>query len=112
MKYNTQKEKISCNFILAMVQSKAKGGMPVRLTFTEQEIANEIHKIYIEEDDLLLEAEVLEGEGKLYKLTGIATIEGERYHDFEIEFALLEEPEEMSAEAILSAEWDWYDYVC
>lgn len=26
MKYNTQKEKISCNFILAMVQSKAKEG--------------------------------------------------------------------------------------
>lgn len=84
----------------------------MRLTFTEQDIANEIHKIYIEEDDLLLEGQVLEGEGKLYKLTGIATIERERYHDFEIEFALLEEPEEMSAEAILSAEWDWYDYVC
>ena len=45
-------------------------------------------------------------------MTGIATIEGERYHDFEIEFALLEEPEEMSAEAILSAVRDWYDYDC
>ena len=40
----------------------------MRLTFTEQDIANEIHKIYIEEDDLLLEGQVLEGEGRAIKL--------------------------------------------
>ena len=54
--------------------------------FTQQQIDQELHKIYIEEDDLLLEGEFIEGEGKHYVITGIATIEQERYHDFEIEF--------------------------
>lgn len=78
--------------------------------FTEEQ--KEQHKFYLEEDDLLMEGEKLEGEGKHYVLTGVATIEGERYHDFEIEFALLEEPEEEAIEAIMAAEWDWYDFLC
>ena len=52
----------------------------MKLTFTEEQIANELHKIYLEEDDLLMEGEFLTGEGKNYIITGVATIEGERYH--------------------------------
>ena len=51
----------------------------MKLTFTEEQIANELHKIYLEEDDLLMEGEFVTGEGKNYIITGVATIEGERY---------------------------------
>ena len=84
----------------------------MRLLFSEQEKEQELHKIYLEEEDLLMEGEWLEGEGKHYVISGIATIEGERYHDFHIEFALLEEPGAMTASGILSMEWDWYDFLC
>ena len=67
----------------------------MKLTFTEEQIANELHKIYLEEDDLLMEGEFVTGEGKNYIITGVATIEGERYHEFEIEFELTEEPAEV-----------------
>ena len=50
-------------------------------------LQNELHKIYLEEDDLLMEAEFVTGEGKNYIITGVATIEGERYHEFEIELS-------------------------
>ena len=36
----------------------------MKLTFTEEQIANELHKIYLEEDDLLMEGEFVTGEGK------------------------------------------------
>lgn len=84
----------------------------MRWTFTPEEIEQEINKVYLEEDDLLMEGEWLEGEGTHYVLHGIATIEGERYHEFEMEFALEEEVAEPNAETILSAPWDWYDYIC
>ncbi len=71
-----------------------------------------MNKIYIEEDDLLLEGEFLEGEGKNFVMNGIATIEGERYHDFEIEFELTDVPEEETIESIIEKEWAWYDYLC
>lgn len=82
----------------------------MRLTFTEQEIQQELNKIYLEEDDLLMEGEWLEGEGRHYIISGVATIEGERYHEFEIEFELLEDPQEQTAVGILSVDWDWYDF--
>lgn len=84
----------------------------MRLTFSEEQIKQEKNKIYLEEDDLLLEGEYLEGEGKRYVISGIATIEGERYHDFRIEFELLQPPKEETAEAVLAEEWDWYDFLC
>ena len=46
------------------------------------------------------------------KFSGVATIEGERYHEFEIEFELLEDPQEQTAVGILSVDWDWYDFLC
>lgn len=84
----------------------------MKATFTEEQIAAGLHKVYLEEDDLLMEAETLSGEGKDYVLTGVATIEGERYHDFEIAFGLLAPPEEEMVECIMEAEWDWYDFLC
>lgn len=84
----------------------------MRLTFSEEQIKQEKNKIYLEEDELLLEGEYLEGEGKRYIISGIATIEGERYHDFRIEFELLQSPKEETAEAVLAEEWDWYDFLC
>ena len=84
----------------------------MKLVFTEEQIAKELNKFYLEEDELLMEGEFITGEGKNYIISGVATIEGERYHEFEIEFALLNEPAEQSVEAIMSEEWDWYDFLC
>ena len=69
-------------------------------------------EFYLEEDDLMMEGEYITGEGKNYIISGVATIEGERYHEFEIEFELLEEPAEETIEAIMAVEWDWYDFLC
>ena len=84
----------------------------MKLTFTEEHIENELNKFYLEEDDLMMEGEYITGEGKNYIISGVATIEGERYHEFEIEFELLEEPAEETIEAIMAVEWDWYDFLC
>ena len=80
--------------------------------FTEEQIGAGLHKIDLEEDELLLEGETVTGEGKNYIISGVATIEGERYHEFEIEFELVEEPAEETLEAIMETEWDWYDFLC
>ena len=84
----------------------------MKLTFTEEQIKNELNKFYLEEDDLMMEGQYITGEGKNYIISGVATIEGERYHEFEIEFELLEEPAEETIEAIMAVEWDWYDFLC
>lgn len=84
----------------------------MKLAFTEEQIKNELNKFYLEEDDLMMEGEYITGEGKNYIISGVATIEGERYHEFEIEFELLEEPAEETIEAIMAEEWDWYDFLC
>ena len=84
----------------------------MKLTFTEEHIKSELNKFYLEEDDLMMEGEYITGEGKNYVISGVATIEGERYHEFEIEFEMLEEPAEETIEAIMAVEWDWYDFLC
>ena len=84
----------------------------MKLTFTEEHIKSELNKFYLAEDDLMMEGEYITGEGKNYIISGVATIEGERYHEFEIEFELLEEPAEETIEAIMAVEWDWYDFLC
>ncbi|OUQ59977.1 hypothetical protein B5E58_02490 [Tyzzerella sp. An114] len=84
----------------------------MRFEFTEEQKKNGINMIEIEEDELILEGEYVEGEGKNYVITGIATIEGERYHEFQVEFELVEEPSSESLEDIMETEWEWYDYLC
>ena len=59
----------------------------MRINFTEEEIKNEANKVYIEDDDVLIEGEFIEGEGRHFVITGKAVIEGETYHDFETEFS-------------------------
>ncbi|WP_317853823.1 hypothetical protein [Chakrabartyella piscis] len=81
----------------------------MKLYFSEEQKAKELHKIYLEEDDLTLEAEYAEGDGKQFTLSGIATIEGERYHEFEVVFELEKEVEQ-DLEQIMSTDWDWYDF--
>ena len=71
-----------------------KGGYILKEYFTQEQIQKEVNKIYIEEDDLVLEGEFIQGEGTHYIITGIAIIEKERYHDFKIEFNLVELPKE------------------
>ena len=80
--------------------------------FTEEQKELEINKVMIEEDNVLIMGESIEGGGKSYVLTGSAVIDGETYHDFQVEFELIKEPEEETAEAIMMQEWDWYDYLC
>ena len=94
------------------MKRKQKGWEEMKLVFTEEQIAKELNKFYLEEDELLLEGEFITGEGKNYIISGVATIEGERYHEFEIAFALLNEPAEQTVEAIMAEEWDWYDFLC
>lgn len=84
----------------------------MKLTFTEEQIKNGLNQFYLEEDELMMEGETVMGEGKHYIISGVATIEGERYHEFEIEFELLEAPAEETLEAIMAGEWDWYDFLC
>lgn len=83
----------------------------MKYIFDEEQKKLDKNKVEIEEDEIFLEAEYIEGEGKHYIITGIATIEGERYHDFQIEFELVKQPEQNSIESIIETEWEWYDYL-
>lgn len=87
----------------------------MRIDFTEEDKAEELNKIELEGEDVILIGEYIEtveNEENTYIISGDAVVEGELYHDFVTIFALFDEPEEMSARAIARAEWDWFDYVC
>lgn len=84
----------------------------MNILFSDEDRQNGINIVEIPEDELTLEGERLSGEGKSYVIRGTAVIEGERYHDFEIAFELFEAPAEESAQAVMEADWDWYDYLC
>lgn len=84
----------------------------MKLTFTEEQIANELHKFISKRMTFLWRANLSQEMGKNYIITGVATIEGERYHEFEIEFELTEEPAEETLEAIMQTDWEWYDFLC
>lgn len=80
----------------------------MRIYFTEEQKQQELHKIEVE--DILFLADKVEGEGKNYVLTGSAVVDGETYHDFQIEFETVEVPADETVEAIMDMDWDWYDY--
>ena len=84
----------------------------MKINFTEAELMNESNKFEIEEDDVMVMAEYIEGEGKNFIITGSAVIEGETYHDFQVEVELSEEIDNPTGENIISAQWEWYDYIC
>lgn len=81
----------------------------MKLYFTEEQKAQELNKIYLEEDDLLLEGEYVEGEGRNFLISGVATVEGERYHEFEVVFELVADVSE-DLESIMNTDWEWYDF--
>lgn len=81
----------------------------MKIYFTNEQKEQELNKIFLEEDDLLLEGEFVEGEGRKYIISGIATIEGERYHDFEVTFELSDDVSD-DLESIMNTEWEWYDF--
>ena len=81
----------------------------MRIDFTEEDKAEELNKIELEGEDVILIGEYIEtveNEENTYIISGDAVVEGELYHDFVTIFALFDEPEEMSARAIARAEWD------
>lgn len=80
--------------------------------FTKEHEDKGLNMVFIEEDDVTLTCEYIEGEGKNYIITGTAIIDGEAYHDFKVEFELIEEPEEENIDCIMEIEWDWYDFLC
>jgi len=81
----------------------------MRHFFTETEKENGLHMLEVE--DVVFTGERLEGEGRLYHIFGSAVVDGETYPAFEIEFELAEDPADDSAETVMQAEWDSYDFV-
>lgn len=84
----------------------------MKLFFNEEQMKQEKNKIEVKEDELVLFGESIEGEGKNYIITGKAIIEGETYHDFQVEFELTEVPEKEEIDYIMDIDWEWYDYLC
>jgi len=84
----------------------------MKYVFTDEDIKDEKNVIEIEDENVKIFGEILEGEGKVYVLTGVALIDGERYHDFQVEFELEEHPASDSPEDIMSADWKFYDFLC
>lgn len=84
----------------------------MKYVFTDEDIKNEINVIDIEDENVMVIGEYLEGEGKIYVLTGKAVIDGETYHEFQVEFELEEMPETDKIEDIMSGEWKFYDFLC
>lgn len=77
--------------------------------FTDSQKKDGINQLEI--DDVVFSGECIEGEGKNYKLTGFAIIDGEKYNDFIIEFELIEPPKGATVEEIMYIEWDSYDFI-
>ena len=87
----------------------------MKYVFTEQDKLDEVNKIELEGEDVMLIGEYIEdveNEENTYTITGDAVIEGELYHEFVTVFGTVEPVEEPTARAIAMAEWDWFDYVC
>ncbi len=85
----------------------------MKLTFTPQQISEGLNTFEIEEEELTFTCEFIEpkGEdGRNFILTGAALIEGETYHDFQIEI-MLSASVENDIEQIINAGWDWFDYI-
>lgn len=82
----------------------------MKLYFQEEEKKQGLNRVELPDDQLVLEGEFVEDCGDAFKITGVATIEGERYHDFEILFALAQEPPELTLTAIMDMDWEWYDF--
>jgi len=83
----------------------------MKLYFTEEQKNADKHRIFLEEEDLTLEGEYIEGNREEYRISGAAIIGEERYPEFTIAFGLEKEVKEETIEDILAEEWDWYDFI-
>ena len=77
--------------------------------FTEGQKKDGINKLEIE--DVIFSGEFIEGEGKDYKITGSAVVDGETYNEFVIEFELVSLPKGETVEEIMYIEWESYDFI-
>ena len=87
----------------------------MKYVFTEQDKQDEVNKIELEGEDVMLIGEYIEdveNEENTYTITGDAVIEGQLLQEFVTIFGTVEPVEEPTARAIAMAEWDWFDYVC
>ena len=83
----------------------------MKLYFTPQEQEQELHKVYLEEDEVTVYGQWIEGEGSHYVLTGTAEVDGEIYHDFQVEIALVSSLAEPTAPVLVQAPWKRHYYI-
>lgn len=79
------------------------------LEFTEDDIKTGKNTIFLE--DMIFKAITVEGSGKKFHLTGIAVIDAEIYHNFQIEIILTEELTPKLPVDVLEAEWEEYEFL-
>jgi len=101
---------ITSRRLLHNLVPEGRGNM--RYEFTDDDRKNERNRLYLEEDDVLLDGNYIEGDGKHFVLFSDAVVEGEKYHDFETEFETADGEKTDTAADILGAEWLWYDFKC
>ena len=83
----------------------------MKYIFTEEDKKKGINAVEIEDERVTVFGEALEGDGKTFVLTGTAEIDGERYHDFKVQFITEADPASHSAEDIMAAPWQTYDFL-
>lgn len=82
----------------------------MKYIFEQCHIEENLNIIEIEEENLKLIGEYVEGDGRNYVIVGIAEIEGERYRDFHIEFETVEDVLD-DIVSIMSCDWEYYDFI-
>lgn len=81
----------------------------MKLEFTQEDIDNKVNIIEIE--DIVIEGNFIIASDDTYTLSGKATIDGEVYTEFLVEFTLEEEISELSARNLVDAIWEEYDFI-
>lgn len=81
----------------------------MKLEFTQEDIDNKVNIIEIE--DIIIEGNFITVSDDTYVLSGKATIDGEVYTEFLVEFTLEEEISELSAKNLVDAIWEEYDFI-
>ena len=80
----------------------------MKAEFTQEHKDKKLNEIELE--DLVFYAESIEGENGLYKITGTAVVDGEKYNEFTVVFQTEEMPEAETVDDIMNLDWEWYDY--
>jgi|GEM_PF-6889743 len=80
----------------------------MKLYFSDEQKENYINHIEFEDSNFYID--YIEGEGVNFIAVGKAIIDDEVYNDFVIEFEISEQIENATAEGIITAEWEDYNY--